>query len=48
VRIQLVDIERVSPLVHVRVVGLGGLVLAIPNQVAIDLDSLRTIALLSV
>lgn len=42
------DVERVATFVHVRVVGLGGLVLAIPYQVAINLDSLRAVALLSV
>jgi len=48
VRVQLVDVERVAPLVHVRVVGLRRLVLPITDQVAVYLDRLRAIALLRV
>jgi len=48
VRVQLVDVERVAPLVHVRVVGLRRLVLPITDQVAVYLDRLRAIPLLRV
>lgn len=51
VRVQLVDIEGVASLVHVRIVRLGGLVLVVAivlHQITIDLDCLRAVALLSV
>jgi len=51
VRVQLVDVEGVSSLVHVGIVRLRGLVLVVvivAHQITVDLDCLRTVALLSV
>jgi hypothetical protein len=48
VRVKFVDVEGVAPLVHVRVVGLGGVRTVAINQVAVDLDSLSAVAFLGV